>query len=130
MASKGQFREDLFYRLSIIPITLPPLRERKGDNRLLVNHFVQENNVRFSKSIKGVPEKTMKILEGYEWPGNVRELRNAIERAIILQDEGYIDEHVFPMRISEFGVESKSLLPDEKLSILTGGNRFKPVFVK
>ena len=121
MASKGEFREDLFYRLSIIPILMPPLRERKGDIRLLVEHFVQEYNVRFSKSIKGVPEKAMKILEEYDWPGNVRELRNAIERAMILQDEGYIDEHVFPLRISEFGGESKSLLPDERLSIPSQG---------
>lgn len=121
MASKGEFREDLFYRLSIIPILMPPLRERKGDIRLLVEHFVQEYNVRFSKSIKGVPEKAMKILEEYDWPGNVRELRNAIERAMILQDEGYIDEHVFPLRISEYGGESKSLLPDERLSIPSQG---------
>ena len=121
MASKGEFREDLFYRLSVIPILMPPLRERKEDIRLLVKHFVQEYNVRFSKSIKGVPEKAMKILEEYDWPGNVRELRNAIERAMILQDEGYIDEHVFPVRISEFGGESKSLLPDERLSIPSQG---------
>jgi DNA-binding NtrC family response regulator len=121
MASQGEFREDLFYRLSIIPITLPPLRERKEDIRLLVRHFVQEYNVRFRKSIKGVPEKTMKILEGYDWPGNVRELRNAIERAMILQDDGYIDERVFPLRISEFGVDSKSLLLDERLSIPSQG---------
>ncbi len=121
MAAKGEFREDLFYRLSVIPILMPPLRERTGDIPLLVKHFVQEYNVRFSKSIKGVPEKTMKILEGYDWPGNVRELRNAIERAMILQDEGYIDEHVFPLRISEFGVESRSLLPEERLSIPSQG---------
>jgi DNA-binding NtrC family response regulator len=121
MAAKGEFREDLFYRLSVIPILMPPLRERKGDIPMLVKHFVQEYNVRFSKSIKGVPEKTMKILEGYDWPGNVRELRNAIERAMILQDEGYIDEQVFPLRISAFGVESKGLLPDARLSIPSQG---------
>ncbi len=121
MAAQGEFREDLFYRLSVIPITLPPLRERKEDIHLLVHHFVQEYNVRFKKSIKGVPEKTMKILEGYHWPGNVRELRNAIERAMILQDDGYIDEHVFPLRISEFGGDSKGLLPDERLSIPSQG---------
>jgi len=121
MAAQGQFREDLFYRLSVISIILPPLRERREDISLLVDHFVKAYNLRFRKAIKGVPPKAMKILESYHWPGNVRELRNAIERAMILQDEGYIDEHVLPVRISEFEIGSKGFLPDERLSIPSQG---------
>lgn len=117
MVVRGEFREDLFYRLSVIPITMPPLRDRKDDIPLLVDHFVDEYNRRFRKSIKGVLPKALKIMGNYDWPGNVRELRNAIERAMILQDDGYIDENLLPGRISAFGDESKGLLPDQSPSI-------------
>lgn len=117
MVARGEFREDLFYRLSVIPITMPPLRDRKDDIPLLVDHFVDEYNRRFRKSIKGVLPKALKIMGNYDWPGNVRELRNAIERAMILQDDGYIDENLLPGRISAFGDESKGLLLDQSPSI-------------
>lgn len=117
MVVRGEFREDLFYRLSVIPITMPPLRDRKDDIPLLVDHFVDEYNRRFRKSIKGVLPKALKIMGNYDWPGNVRELRNAIERAMILQDDGYIDENLLPGRISAFGDESKGLLLDQSPSI-------------
>ena len=121
MATGGYFREDLFYRLSVIPITLPPLRDRKDDIPLLVDHFVDEYNIRFRKSIKGVFSKALRILENYDWPGNVRELKNAIERAMILQDDGHIDETLLPLRISAFEDGSKGLLSDESLSIPAQG---------
>ncbi len=80
----GKFREDLFYRLSVVPIHLPPLRERKEDIPLLVDHFLRKYNKRSKKDIKGIDQKAIKPLEEYHWPGNIRELENTIERAVVL----------------------------------------------
>ncbi len=99
LAAEGGFRTDLFYRLSVIPLTLPPLRDRDGDIRLLVDHFVADYNVRFRKRVEGVSAAAMRILENYHWPGNVRELKNAIERALILQDDGVIEPDLLPLRV-------------------------------
>lgn len=80
----GTFREDLFYRLNVFPIRIPPLRERKQDIPLLVNHFVQEYSTKVGKRIETVSQKVMERLQAYHWPGNVRELENIIERAVII----------------------------------------------
>jgi len=84
MVSQNEFREDLFYRLNVFPIQLPPLRERAADIPLLVNHFVCKHAKRMDKRIETVPAETMRILCRWHWPGNVRELENIIERALIL----------------------------------------------
>lgn len=102
MVSRGEFREDLFYRLSVIPITLNPLRERREDIPVLIDHFINYYNVRFNKSVQGLTKDAQTAMEQYRWPGNVRELRNAIERAMILQDNGLLSLDLFPLRISEF----------------------------
>ena len=81
---KGRFRKDLFYRLNVFPITIPPLRHRKEDIRLLVNFFSERFAMRHGKGVKRIHEDTMKVLEDYAWPGNVRELMNVVERAVIL----------------------------------------------
>ena len=81
---QGRFREDLFYRLSVVPIHLPPLRERKEDIPLLVDHFLQKYNKRAKKSISGISARALKALWDYDWPGNIRELENTIERAVVL----------------------------------------------
>jgi len=81
---EGSFRKDLYYRLSVFPITIPPLLERRDDIPLLVWAFVKEFGEKMGKSIEVIPKKTMDMLQGYSWPGNVRELRNVIERAMIL----------------------------------------------
>ena len=80
----GRFREDLFYRLNVFPITLPPLRQRKEDIALLVDHFIAKFNKKIGKSIESVPGETLHLLEQYHWPGNVRELESVMERAVIL----------------------------------------------
>jgi PAS domain S-box-containing protein len=80
---KGRFREDLFYRLNVFPITIPPLRQRKEDIPLLVNHFIAKFNKKMGKKIEAVSKDTLNVLEGYHWPGNVRELESVIERAVI-----------------------------------------------
>jgi transcriptional regulator with PAS, ATPase and Fis domain len=117
MASKGQFREDLFYRLSVIPINLTPLRERREDIPVLIDHFIDQYNLRFNKNVTGLTDKARKALETYDWPGNVRELKNAIERAMILQDDGLLTLDLFPLRIAEFKVESRVTLPGGNLRI-------------
>ncbi|MDP3429795.1 MAG: sigma 54-interacting transcriptional regulator, partial [Desulfomicrobium sp.] len=81
---KGSFRQDLYYRLNVFPIVIPPLRERKDDIRLLVNFFVAKFNKNMGKKIETIPKETLQMLEGYDWPGNVRELQSVIERAVIL----------------------------------------------
>jgi formate hydrogenlyase transcriptional activator len=83
-SQKGTFRDDLFYRLNVFPITIPPLRERRGDIPTLVWHFVPEFADRMGKRIESIPKKTMEALQSYYWPGNVRELRNVIENAMII----------------------------------------------
>jgi transcriptional regulator with GAF, ATPase, and Fis domain len=79
----GRFREDLYYRLNVFPITMPPLRQRKEDIPLLVNHFVFKFNHKIGKKIDSISTDTMNILQEYHWPGNVRELESVIERAVI-----------------------------------------------
>jgi len=84
----GRFREDLFYRLNVFPITLPPLRQRKEDIPLLVKHFIDKFNKKIGKRITNVSKGTLELLEKYHWPGNVRELESVIERAVILSQGG------------------------------------------
>lgn len=88
---KGNFREDLFYRLNVIPIHIPPLRERKEDIRELANFFLSEYNSKHNTSLK-FTEKALKLLEKYDWPGNVRELKNFLERVFVLSESQLIDE--------------------------------------
>jgi len=82
-ARRGRFREDLWYRLSVFPITVPPLRERMEDIALLVEFFVDKISKRLGKSIDSIPTSVMNTLQDYQWPGNVRELENVLERAVI-----------------------------------------------
>src|SRR5687767_1385868 len=99
---KGKLREDLFYRLNVFAMRLPPLRERREDMPLLVQAFINEFNSRNQKSVAGVDHLTMRMLEQYPWPGNVRELRNVIERATILTTGQFIEpRHLPPMLTNE-----------------------------
>ena len=84
LVRQGRFREDLFYRLNVLPIVVPPLRERREDIRPLVAHFLQHHAAKMQKPVRGVEERSLLALEGYRWPGNVRELENVIERAMVL----------------------------------------------
>jgi len=91
LVTKGKFREDLFYRLSVVPVHLPPLRERKEDIPLLVQHFLQKYNKKAKKNINAVSSQAIKALMEYDWPGNIRELENTIERAVVLAKGNGID---------------------------------------
>jgi transcriptional regulator with PAS, ATPase and Fis domain len=82
--SKGLFREDLFYRLNVIEVKIPPLRERKEDISVLARHFIEKYSRENNKKVSGLADEAMDVLNAYSWPGNIRELRNVIERAVVL----------------------------------------------
>jgi DNA-binding NtrC family response regulator len=121
MAAKSEFREDLFYRLSVIPITLAPLRDRREDIPVLIDYFIDHYNVRFNKNVAGLTEQAKEALLSYGWPGNVRELRNAIERAMILQDNGLLTLDLLPLRISEQRAEGQTPKQNGRFRIPEGG---------
>lgn len=92
MVAEGKFREDLFFRLNIIPLELPPLRERKGDVPLLISHFMNKFTQEVGKDLRGISPEAMQFLENYSYPGNVRELVNTIERAVVLAEGDVIQK--------------------------------------
>jgi two-component system response regulator HydG len=99
--AKGQFREDLFYRLNVMPLNVPPLRKRQEDIPLLAQHFSDKFADKNRKTVKGFVPLAMDMLLNYDWPGNVRELENAMERAVILLSGEYITETQLPLNITE-----------------------------
>ena len=109
-----QFREDLYYRLNVISLKLPPLRERKEDIPLLVQHFMNVFKEKNKKDIKGIEKETIDILTNYGWPGNIRELENAIERAVVITKNTFISPSDLP---SEFSTQTH---PFNKLSFSLG----------
>jgi len=115
LIKKGLFREDLYYRINVVPIILPPLRERPEDIPLLLDHFVQKFSAENKKQVKGVSKEALDILKNYEWPGNVRELENLVERVVTLTMNSYIQPNELP-----FSLLSVPKLNGLKESILTG----------
>jgi DNA-binding NtrC family response regulator len=101
--TEGTFREDLFYRLNVVPITIPPLRQRREDIPLLVQHFIAKYNREFARSVKGLSAGAMAALYHYSWPGNVRELENVVERALALAKTESISLSELPLEISILG---------------------------
>lgn len=98
---KGLFREDLFYRLKVFPIVIPPLRDRKEDIGILIEHFIKKFNIETGKSLKGISAPAVASLLDYNWPGNVRELENAIEHAFVIREKGAIQLIDLPIEIRE-----------------------------
>jgi two-component system, NtrC family, response regulator PilR len=103
----GEFREDLYYRLSVIPIQLPPLRERREDIPLLARAFLERFRAAMGKPVKGISPEAMSLLEAYEWPGNVRELENTMERSVALETGDSISAAVLPEKIARRASEAR-----------------------
>lgn len=118
---KGNFREDLFYRLNIIPVELPPLRERKEDIPLLTRFFLKKYAEKFNKPIKSISEEAINTLINYPWPGNVRELKNIIERAVIVEKKGIItDIEIFLTREKTDSVDLTTSFKAAKTKVIEG----------
>jgi transcriptional regulator with PAS, ATPase and Fis domain len=127
MVKEGKFREDLFYRLNVIPLTIPPLRDRREDILPLGRHFLSEANNTFHKAVKRLAPETETLLLSYGWPGNVRELKNLIERLVILSTGDTIEADQLPMPVTgdvetqapeEVSREPRTLAAVEKSYIL------------
>ncbi len=140
MVEKGEFREDLFFRLFVVAIHMPPLRERKEDIPLMLDTFANEFAAEAGKELQGFSDKALNILLAYDWPGNVRELRNCVERMVVMTRGHLLDEDSIPVHIRESVVpgavkrpvltSSLNLEANEKALIIkaldeTGGNRTK-----
>lgn len=118
--SEGKFREDLYYRLNVIPITLPPLRERVDDIPLLADHFLNKFNKALNKNVKGFSQTTMELFRNYEWRGNVRELENVIERAVALSNSEIITPEYLPDILRDSSRSSSAIpvnIPQEGLDL-------------
>lgn len=118
---EGRFRQDLFYRLNVVPVFLSPLREHIEDIPILVEYFVKHFNKEFRRNIKGISPEALDLLISYQWPGNVRELRNMIERIIILESDDIILPHYLPAEIRQKTIEKKPSfhldIPKEGISL-------------
>jgi transcriptional regulator with PAS, ATPase and Fis domain len=126
---EGSFREDLFYRLKVIPVTLPPLRDRRVDIPLLVHHFLTEMARVKKMKMKSIAKDALSALEAYDWPGNVRELENVIERMLILSEGDYtLEMEDLPEKIARRasrGPVVQTSLPEEGFSLSNAVNDFE-----
>jgi DNA-binding NtrC family response regulator len=109
MVREGRFREDLFYRLNVISIDLPPLRQRREDIPLLVNHFLQKYSEENERPMRHITIEALRMLVAYSWPGNVRELENTIERAVVLSSDTEVGPELLPNHIVGRGTTIPSL---------------------
>jgi formate hydrogenlyase transcriptional activator len=120
MIRNGEFRSDLYFRLNVFPVQLPPLRERREDIPALVAHFVEILGRRVGRQIDHIPEETMLDLCSYDWPGNIRELQNLIERALILSEDGVLPNPLLTVGAQHTGVvlTPTTLMDSERALIL------------
>ena len=109
LAQTGEFREDLYYRLNVFPIYVPPLRERLDDIELLASHFIARFAAEAQKRIAGLSGPALELLRGYDWPGNIRQLENVLYRAIVLSDGGYLEIADFPQIVAQARGREESL---------------------
>jgi transcriptional regulator with GAF, ATPase, and Fis domain len=131
MVTSGTFREDLYYRISVIPIELPPLRERAEDISDLATHFVEKFCAPAGRSL-GISEAAMRLLERYSWPGNVRELEHTIERAVALERTNSIEPERLPEKITNYNpyrVAEAMEFPDEGINLTAHLDQLEKTYV-
>ena len=132
LVEEGSFREDLYYRLKVIPVEIPPLRERRSDIPLLIHHFLEEMSKTRKKRIKGISKDVIKALTNYEWVGNVRELENIIERMVILTEGDYLTMEDLPEKIPQKPSTDKigeTLIPSDGLSLNHAVNEYERLLI-
>jgi two-component system NtrC family response regulator len=113
----GDFRQDLFYRVNVVPISLPPLRERAGDIPLLVEHFIRKHASRSNSTVTDISSEAMRKLLRYPWPGNIRQLEHVIQRALILADGSVIEPDDLPLDASPGGQAVPTVVCNEQLPL-------------
>jgi DNA-binding NtrC family response regulator len=128
---ESEFRQDLYYRLAIIAIFIPPLRDRKEDIFPLVGFFIDRYNRKFKKSVRGITDETRRLLLNHSWPGNVRELKNTIERAMILEEEQNLRPMYLPFSVAETGglTAFERTAPAEKGQVLSNGRMLPKLYI-
>ena len=134
MVERGEFREDLLYRLQVVPVELPPLRERKGDIAALVEHFVSRTAQVRGRPVTGVAPDALKAMSAYDWPGNIRQLENTIERMVLLRAEGEIElEDLPPKVVAGLAAQSVSAdaptLPEDGIELRDAVEQFENALI-
>jgi transcriptional regulator with PAS, ATPase and Fis domain len=125
-----RFREDLYYRINVFPIEVPPLRERREDLPLLVSHFIRKCAIKQEKKVEGIAKKALELISLYSWPGNIRELENEIDRAVALTPHG---QPIAAESLSDRLVNQKSLrvpFPSEDLLLEDARNAFEKAYIE
>jgi two-component system, NtrC family, response regulator HydG len=107
---EGKLREDLYYRLNVVPVLMPPLRDRADDIPLIVEHFLREFNTKHQLHLEGTTDEALAMLKAYPWPGNVRELRNVMERSVVLAKGDWIDEKSLPPYVRDPSLRPEKLV--------------------
>src|SRR5262249_20101507 len=118
--AEGRFREDLYYRLNVIAVHVPPLRDRRDDIALLVDHFLSRFREKNQKTVSGCTRAAIETMMAYQWPGNVRELENAVERAVVLTKASVIDVDDLPRELRGAPLGDGPALPPGKLTFEIG----------
>jgi two-component system response regulator AtoC len=128
--AEGRFREDLYYRLNVLQIVVPPLRERVDDISLLIDHFIARNNARLGTHIRGIDPRAKRLLMAYHWPGNVRELENLIERAVVLAESDVLAPEDIPERLHEPQDLLHNVLSSSDLSIKKASRSIEETLIR
>jgi len=122
LVAEGRFREDLFYRINVIPLHLPPLRERRGDVALLANHFLAKHAKELEKPVRTIAQDAMALLDAYGWPGNVRELENVIERCVALERTEAVLAETLPLQLRAAAPMTDLVTSTSSTPVIDGGS--------